>query len=180
MKCRHKQTNSPVSTPLNASKNAMKIIHWRMRMVGPEFYFRNFFLDKAAPQTVLWTSKSDFCRKWHHPACSIHVILSKNAVLEWLLRRPVTIVRDTRATSSSQSLMIQRVCMTGNLSEVRYPAGPAKYCHCYQAPKQNGDCFYRLPNRMFIWLVIESVSLCFYPAFRDIYTYIFITWPQLV
>ena len=36
------------------------------------------------------------------------IILSKYAVLEWPLRRPVTIVKD------SESLMIQNVCMIEN------------------------------------------------------------------
>ena len=37
---RHKQINSSVRAPLNATKIAvMKDIHWRARMVGPEFSF---------------------------------------------------------------------------------------------------------------------------------------------
>ena len=51
---------------------------------------------------------SDFvCRKLCRQACSMDIILSKYAVLESLLRRAVTIVRDTSTTSSSQSLKIQ-------------------------------------------------------------------------
>ena len=48
-----------------------------------------------------------------------HNNVSKFAVMEaeWLLRRAVTIVRDTSATSSSHILMIQSVRMIGNPSE---------------------------------------------------------------
>ena len=45
--------------------------------------------------------------------CSINVIVPKFALLEaeFLLRRAVTIVRDTSAINSSRSLMIQSMCM---------------------------------------------------------------------
>ena len=49
----------------------------------------------------------------------MNIILTKFTMLEaeWLLRRAVTIVRDTSVTSSSESLIIQSVCMIGNPSE---------------------------------------------------------------
>ena len=61
-----------------------------------------------------------FFRKWRHLAYVMlwtYVFKSMYAVWEWLLRLPVTIVRDSSATSSSQIVMIKSVCMTWNLSE---------------------------------------------------------------
>ena len=93
-------------------------------MVGPEFYFRSIIVVKSVCSSrftkhVLWISERDFWRKWRHLACSMDIILSKCDVLdaEWLLQRNVTIVMDTSATSSSQSLMTQSVCVIGNPSE---------------------------------------------------------------
>ena len=48
---------------------------------------------------------------------------------ERLLRRAVTIVRETSATSSSQNLMVQSGCIIGNLSEVRNKLSSHKSVH---------------------------------------------------
>ena len=100
-------------------------------MVGPEIIFSIYqycffggFLREVAPQSVFYpqlTLPQRSCvgqrrrdRRWPHLACSIDVIVSKFALLEaeFLLRRAVTIVRDTSVINSSRSLMIQSMCIS--------------------------------------------------------------------
>ena len=92
---------------------------------GRNFYFRSinvvfcvFFARGGStkrvlaqltlPRETLSVRRRD--RSWHHLASYMDIILSKLAVLEaeWLLPCTVTIVRETSATSSSQSLTIHR------------------------------------------------------------------------
>ena len=98
-------------------------------MVGPEilfaiyqcFFFEGFcakWLHKAVSKPTIHAS-AKLCRsrrdgRWPHLACSMDVIVSKFALLEaeFLLGRPVTIVRDTSAIDSARSWMIQSMCIS--------------------------------------------------------------------
>ena len=74
---------------------------------------------------IAWGSKSDlfcngfFLEPFWGATLRLEHLASRYAVLEaeWLLPRAVTIVRNTSATSSSQSLMKQSVCIIGNPNE---------------------------------------------------------------
>ena len=94
-------------------------------MVGPEILFSIYQCCFLAGFCAKWLHKAGsnptnlasakLCRsadrrdwRWPHLACSMDLIVSKFALLEaeFLLRRSVTIVRDTSAINSSRSLMI--------------------------------------------------------------------------
>ena len=85
---------------------------WFWRAASHMLFFGIFGLREVAPQSMVLPQlnlpKRGFVgevvdRRWCHLACSMDIMLSKFTVLEagWLLRRAVTIVRDTFATSSS-------------------------------------------------------------------------------
>ena len=114
-----------MSAPLNATNIAvMKHFHWRTVMVGAEFLhlkcWKKCFLREVAPCSMFYGHlKAFFATASRGATLRSGYLASRYAVLEAarFLPRAVTIVRDTSATSSSQSLMIQSVCIIGNPSE---------------------------------------------------------------